>query len=168
MRHTLSALTLVAVISASSIAAAQPVAPLQQRQRFGSDGMACRTQAASCKLLDGVALNAVAASRTFTLATVGFGKVTVQANLTRTAATDLRLTCTASLDEGASYGSVTSTSIAAGTGTVSAYVDVFAVSGSANVLLEYDVRTYDKLRCVVSGTSGGANDLITIYAIGSV
>ena len=121
--------------------------------------------AANCKLLNAVASNAAAASRTFTIDTAGWAKTVLQVNYVYNAGTAVTMTCTASLDGGTTYASITSTSISAGAGTVTAYVDTFAISAaSANFLLEYDTRVYDHLKCVAAVTGGGASDTITVYA----
>ena len=118
-----------------------------------------------CELLNAVAANAAAASRTFEIDVTGWVKATIQVDYIYTAGTAVTMTCTGSLNQGLSYASLTSTAITAGTGTVTAYVDSFAVAAaSANFLLEYDVRTYDKLKCVAAVTGGGAADTITVYA----
>ena len=118
----------------------------------------------NCRLLNGVAGNAAAALRTFTINTGTFVKTTLQVDYVWTAGTAVTMTCSGSLNQGASYGRVTSTSVAAGTGTVTPYTDSRAVTASENFLLEYDVRTYDRLQCVVAVTGGGADDTITVYA----
>jgi hypothetical protein len=117
----------------------------------------------NCRLLNGVAGNAAAALRTFTVDTSTFVKLTLQVNYVWSTGTAVTMTCSGSLDQGNTYASLTSTSIAAGTGTVSPYVDSYAVTASANFLLEYDVRTYDRIRCVAGCTGCGANDSLTIY-----
>ena len=118
----------------------------------------------NCPQLSAVASNAAAALRTFTIDTSTFVKLTLQVNYVWATGTAVTMTCTGSIDQGTTYASLTSTSIAAGTGTVKPYVDSFAVTASANFLLEYDVRTLDRLRCVAAVTGGGANDTITVYA----
>jgi len=121
--------------------------------------------AVNCKLLNAVAATAAAASRTVTIATTGRVKATLQVDYVYSAGTAVTATCTGSLNQGTSYASLTSTSVAAGTGTVTPYVDSFAISAaSANFLLEYDVRTYDRLKCVFAVTGGGAGDTLTVYA----
>jgi hypothetical protein len=144
------------------------IAPVLNRLKFTAAGATCPTQDGSCKVLSAVALNASAGSRTFTLPVSRYAKTVVQVDLTRTAATDLQLTCTGSLNGGATYGEIASTSISAGVGTMSAYRDVFALTTSRNILFEYDTRNYDSFRCVVSGTSGGAADTINVYASSAV
>jgi len=124
----------------------------------------CSGLAVNCRMLNAVAANAAAASRTFTIDTSTFVKMVLQVDYVWTAGTAVTMTCSGSINQGSSYASITSTSIAAGTGTVSPYVDSFAVTASANFLLEYDVRIYDRLRCVAAVTGGGANDTITVYA----
>jgi hypothetical protein len=157
----------IAILLAPALASADVVSvPQVRRVIFGSDGLP--TKVSASKVLNAVALNAAAASRTFVLTVAGLSKVTIQVDLTRDAATDLSLTCSVSLNGGSSYAQLHSTSVAAGVGTMSAYSDVKAGTASVNVPFEYDVRTYDKIRCTVAGTSGGAADLVTVYAIGAV
>jgi hypothetical protein len=156
----------VAILLITPLVSGQSVAPKMSRVLYGPAG-GCTTTA-RCKLLNAVAMNAAVGARTFTLNTEGLAKVEIQINFVRSAATAVILTCTASLDGGVTYASITSTSVSSGVGTATAYYDSFAVSGSTNFTLEYDVRTRDRLKCVVSATSGGARDNATVYAIGAV
>jgi hypothetical protein len=136
--------------------------PALARNRYKVGNTECTLQ--HCKMLNAVAANAAAASRTFTIDTEGYVAVALQVDYVYTAGTAVTMTCTKSLNQGTTYASVTSTSVAGGTGTVTAYADSFAVTASTNFTLEYDVRNYDKLRCVAAVTGGGAADTITVYA----
>jgi hypothetical protein len=147
------------------IASAQSTAPGLRTHRYGTRVAGTLKQ---FKVLDGAALNAAAASRTFTLDVSGMSVVSIQIDLTRTAATDLQLTCLASLNGGVSYGEISSTSVSGGTGTMTAYHDVFPLSANHNLIFDYYVGTKDNLKCTVSGTSGGANDTIDVYAVSAV
>ena len=169
MRKILAAVVAALLVSTSALAADLSLspAPLMRRVRFGSTGVECGQN--SCKVLSAVALNdGTAANRTFKLLVGGLAKLTVQIDLTRLASTDVQLACTASLNSAASYGSIMSTSVSSGAGTVTAYHDVNAGTASRNILLEYDVRTYDAIKCVLSGTAAASGDLVTVYAVGAV
>jgi len=118
----------------------------------------------NCRLLVAVPSNAAAALRTFTINTGTFVKATIQIDYVWAAGTAVTVACSGSLNQGATYARITSTAVAAGTGTVTPYTDSRAVTASENFLLEYDVRTYDRLQCVVAVTGGAAGDTITVYA----
>jgi len=143
-----------------------PVSPVMSRLKFAAGDTLCTSS--SCKVLNAVAANAAEGSRTFTLSVTGYSKATIQLDFVWAAATDHRLACSGSVNGGGSYARITSTAITAGVGTISLYQDVRAVGASENILLEYDVRTYDKIRCVWSTTGGGASDNITAYAEAAV
>ena len=145
-----------------------PVAPAMSKIQLTSAGAVCTGAAASCKVLNGVAATAQASDRTFVLPVAGFSKVSIQVNLTRVAAVDIQLACSASLDGGAHYAPITSTVIATGVGTMTAYHDVYATATTGSGLFEYDSRTYDHMSCVWSSTTGGGTDLATVYAIAAV
>lgn len=155
-------------LAASSFAADATMSPAasQRRVRFGSTGVECGQS--SCKVLTAVALNdSTAAHRTFKLLTPGLSRVTIQVDLTRSSSTDLQLACTGSLNSAASYGTITSTAVTAGTGTVTDYHDVNAGTSTRSELFTYDVM-FDALKCILSGSSAGPGDLVTVYAVGSV
>lgn len=118
-------------------------------------------------VLGGVALNASAATRTATVTGLGkkYSRLIWQVDYTYSAATTVTLTCSGSTNEAASYGVKTSTSVSAGAGTVSAYVDTYTTGGASNnLLIEYDVAGLDAFKCVFGGASAGAGDLVTVYA----
>lgn len=156
MRHLLAALL---VICLAASAQAQTYEPRGSRFQY------LNSSTGSVNLLSGVALNASAGTRTITLLTGGWKKVSIFVQFTYNAATDVRLTCSASGDAGTNYGPIQTSSIASGTATLSDLVDVKAVTASKKFVVEYDVTTYDRLQCVFSGTSAGGSDLITVQAI---
>lgn len=123
-------------------------------------------------LLEAVALNGAAATRTVTLsladlnhANRGFEKVVVVIDYTYGAATAVTVTPTLSIDGGTTYGSETSTSISSGTGTVSVYSDSYT-TGAANALLRlsYDVAGCTHLKLVIAGTGANGSDLVDVQA----
>jgi hypothetical protein len=148
--------------------AAPPIAraPGTSTLRFTAAGATCSSN--SCKVLSAVALNATAATRTVTLPVAGYSRLTMQIELTRVAATDVQVTCTGSINGGGTYALVTSGTTSSGTGTLSAYHDVFATTTSQNFMTQYDVRGLDKIACVLSGTAAGGTDLVDVYALASV
>lgn len=116
------------------------------------------------KLLDGVALNAAAATRTIDI-DIGadWSKVVVFVDHTaNSACTTIVATPTYSPD-GDTFFAYTTRSISAGASTVSALVDTFAVSGTASFALEYDVRAAKSLKLVFSGASCGGSDTVDVY-----
>jgi hypothetical protein len=120
----------------------------------------------SFKLLDAVALNAAEATRTITVTTGrNFSKLAVVSDLDHTAATDLTIQFFCSLD-GVVFGRLQSRSISAGTATLSNFTDSKVISASATILTEYDVRACESVRLIYAGASGGASDLLTVYATG--
>lgn len=124
-------------------------------------------------LLEAVALNATAATRTITVpisqvqsrAGEGFEKLVVGVEFTYAAASTVVLTPTCSMDGGSTYFSETSTAIAAGAGTVSLYTDTYTTGGaSASFRLVYDVSSCTHYKIVFSGASAGATDLVDVQA----
>ena len=157
----LRALVLLAALAAPP----QPVEGVANTVKWNSLGAACSNQAGSCPVLSAVAATASAGSRTFTIPVAHYSVTTIQINFTRTAGTAVTLTCTASLNGGSSYGSITSTAISSGAGTVTPYVDTWTTSASGNILLDYATARYDDLQCVVAVTTGGASDTFSVYAV---
>ena len=149
-----------------------PVSPVMNRAKFAAGDALCTS--ASCKVLNAVAATASSGSRTFTVSTGGFSKTVFQLDYTYSAATDQRLACYGSLNGGASYARIMSTGIVSGSGTLMPYTDICNIgvnqclTGSGNILIEYDSRNYDKMQCVWSATSGGAGDTVNIYAAAAV
>jgi uncharacterized protein with beta-barrel porin domain len=124
-------------------------------------------------VLEGVALNATAATRTLTVqvsdvrktAKDGYRKLIVVVKHTYSAATTLTATPTCSMDGGTTYASETSTSISAGAGTVSVYSDTYTTGAANSVLrLVYDVSGCTNYKVLFGGASGGAGDLINVQA----
>ena len=129
----------------------------------------------SLKLLDGVALNATAATRTVTLdltagdsSSVGaFQKVEFFVEYTYSAATTVTAQATRSIDEGVSYMRRTSRSTIQGTSTVFLQTDTYTTGGaSANFSLEYDVAGLTNLKVLFGGASADGSDLVTVKAVG--
>lgn len=118
-------------------------------------------------ILDGVALNASAANRTFTVVLgnddARWSKLLLKIVLDRTAATTLDIAPTFSFDCSV-YGAVQTGAVSSGTRTLSNLADTKAVSGDVTPIIEYDVRGYRCARFVLSGTSAGASDLVDVYA----
>jgi len=122
----------------------------------------------SFKLLDGIALNATASTRTIDVeigpSRAEWAKVSVIVDYTYTAATTVVATPTCSQD-GTLYASFTSRSISSGAAAVSPLVDTYTTGGAnATYILEYDVRSCKNFKIVFSGASAGASDLVDVYA----
>jgi len=115
-------------------------------------------------MLEDVALNAAAATRTLTLTVPSAAhKLRLAVFLTRTAATNVRITPTGSFD-GTNYAEWTSRSTLAGVGTLTDFYDLHAVSGDKDFATEYDVTGLKKVKLVFSGASAGAADLVNVQA----
>lgn len=143
----------------------QPVVGVANVTKWSSGGGTC-SLAGSCKILNGVAATASSGDRTFNLPVQHYNVTTVQIDYTYNAGTAVTLTCTASLNGGGSYASITSTAISSGTGTVSPYNDSWAPGGaSGNILLDYKTARYDNLSCIVAVTGGNSSDTFNVYAV---
>lgn len=146
---------------------AQADAPVVRVKRFHTNGVNCPAAVApsSCKVR---AAELTSGSASWQMDVFGYSKLIIQINHTFAAATALAMTCEGSLDGGATYARITATAIAAGVGTVSRYADAYATgSASTNILLEYGVAGYDKVRCDL-GDTGATTDTDTIFARVSV
>jgi hypothetical protein len=118
------------------------------------------------KMLEGVALNAAAATRTLTLSPEGqYVKALILVDLSWTAAADVSITPSASLGDSTVTAPMT-VAVTAGDGTITIVdrVDIKAVSADDQFLVEYDIRGMNTLSLVFAGTSGGASDTIDVYA----
>ena len=136
-------------------------------RRFHTNGAICpdSTAIASCKVRAAEVLDT---SASWTMDVVGYSKLTIQIDHTYAAATAITLTCEGSLNGGATYARITATSISGGTGTISAYADSYATgSASSNIILEYGIAGYDKVRCDL-GDTAATSDVDTVYANASV
>lgn len=123
-------------------------------------------------LLEGVALNATAATRTITL-NIGdangfkaeeFTKIRVSVFFTWAAATTVtaQFSCA---EDGTNYARLTTRSCSSGTCTVSLQSDSYATGGaSADFSLEYDVRGCQKVKILFGGAGAGATDLVNVQA----
>lgn len=158
-------IALALVLALPSLAVAQT--SLVKVQRYHTNGAKCpdTTAPAGCKVQSAALLDTSAA---FTMDVVGYSKLTIQLDHTHAAASAITLTCEGSLNGGSTYARITATSILAGTGTVTVYTDSYTTGGaSSNILLEYGVQGYDKVRCDI-GDTAATSDTITVYASASV
>lgn len=170
MRRILLAL---AVLLGPAIAVATQ-APSPLKYKFGCPsgiGVNCFARTAANIEMNDVAANAAAASQTFVLDVAGAGVSTVSVILDITevgAITAATLTCSVSPNGGATYGQLTSTTVAAGVGTVVAYSDSYAITATGVVgPIDFDVARYDKFKCLVGITGGGATDTYDVHVTGS-
>lgn len=128
----------------------------------------------SQNILDDVALNVTAASRTITLElgpeqlnkpwAGGWEKLRVGVFFTWAAASTVtaQFTCT---KDGTNYTRLTTRSCSAGTCTVYLATDSYTTGGaSANFELEYDVRGCRKVKVLFDGASAGATDFVDVQA----
>lgn len=141
-------------------------APPMAHKKFGTPVSGSTT---NFRVLSGVAASASAALRTAEANVSGFSKLSEWVEVTEGGTiTAVVSTCSASPNNGTTYGQINSTSVSAGAGTVTAYADTYALTTSGVVLFEYDVRTYDKFKCVISITGGGASDTFNVYETAAV
>ena len=121
------------------------------------------------RVLSGVASTASAASRTAEVTVAGYSKLSMWVDVTEAGTiTAVVATCSASPNMGTTYGQINATSVSGGTGTVVGYADSYALTTSGVLLLEYDVRTYDKFKCAISLTGGGATDTFHVLMTAAV
>ena len=111
-------------------------------------------------VLEGVALNAAAATRTAEINCEGYSVLRFFVFFTHSAASDVSVTPTATLD-GTNYAPLQSRSIVAGAATLSDLVDTKTVTGDDQFWVDYDVRGLTTIKLAMSGTSAGASDLVT-------
>ena len=136
-------------------------------KRFHTAGVTCPSTVtpANCRVQNASVLDT---SASFTMDVFGFDKLNLQINHTFVAATAISVICEGSLDGGATWARITSTAIAAGTGTVSRYIDNYPTgSASTNILLEYGVQGYTYARCDL-GDTAATTDTVIIFANVSV
>lgn len=118
-------------------------------------------------MLEGVALNALEATRTVTL-TTGRRWPTLKINVffTHSAASDVTMVMKCSFD-GTNYAVVQSGSIAAGVRTLSDLTDT-KVTGGANQSFQTSVgaKGCESVQLVFDGTSAGAGDLVDVQVVG--
>lgn len=160
-------LALLVVLLVSATASAQSsTAPAMRIKKLGTS---VASSESNFRVLSAVPASASAALRTAEVIVAGYSKLSTWIDVTEGGTiTAVVATCSASPNMGTTYGQINSTSVAAGAGTVTAYADTYALTTSGVVLLEYDVRTYDKFKCVISLTGGGATDTFHVLMTAAV
>ena len=116
-------------------------------------------------LINDVALNAAAGTRTFALTEQdmrGYGILTVFVDFAHSAATDVQMVCSASDDQGTTDFPVQSCAVAAGVCTSTDANWTKAVAGNDEWIWRVDIVGIPYLECVFSGTSGGASDKVVV------
>jgi hypothetical protein len=114
-----------------------------------------------------VALDAAVELRTFTVAKLRgrWQRLTIGVAYVKGGggdATALIVTCTGSMDAGATFKKITSTAVATGIGTVSPYSDLYPLAGGdEGFLVSYDIVNLDQLKCILAGTGTIATHEIT-------
>jgi len=119
-------------------------------------------------LINGIALNATASTRTFEVTeqeVQGYGLLDVYINHTNSAATDVQMDCNASNDAGATDFAIQSCSITAGVCTSTDANWTKAVAASDTWVWRIDILGFPRVNCVFSGTSAGGSDTVTVTAI---
>lgn len=123
-------------------------------------------------LIDAVAANAAAGSRT---ATIDLGKLHTASGaqrtpvlfrgtivLARVAATNVSVQFSLSIDGGTTYGRQQVINMAAGTGILSDYTPTKTGSTDHSFDLQLDVRCATHLRVVVAAAAGGSTDYLSL------
>jgi len=118
-------------------------------------------------IIDGVAANAAAASRTTTLNVASASSVGFGVAISWAAASSIDVQLYKSADGGSNYERVGSIAIAAGTGTVSDYTASKAVTADDTMWIDLDVTNATHVQIIVGATGGGASDLLTVRACSS-
>ena len=153
----LRTLTALVVLLSASIAGAGQAYPV--RNTASSNVL---------NVLEGVALNAAAATRTINipLGTIlpeprsrGFNKIRVSLFLTRTAYTTVTAQFSCSHD-GTNFARLTTRTCADGACAINLQSDTRTTSVSEEFTLEYDVRGCSDVRVLLGGASAGASDLV--------
>lgn len=119
-------------------------------------------------LLNQVGANAAAASRTATidLSELRIRRLCGTVTLSHSAATSLTLQVKLSADGGTTYALVQSQQIAAGTATLSDYLQSKAVSGDDGFAFHVDCEGFTHAQLIVAAPSGGGLDVITLIGSG--
>lgn len=153
---------LVAVIVACAARAnAAERAPVTEVLRF--------TNTASTNdfnLLEQVALNAAAGTRTVTLTTGRrWPTLRVSVFFTHSAATTVTMVTSCSMD-GTNYATVQAGALSGGTRTLTDLTDSKPVSGNTNFHFSVGVKTCEKVQLLFGGASAGANDKVNVQVSG--
>ena len=117
-------------------------------------------------LLDGVACNAAAATRMFTVArgaALGYGLLVVSVGLTRGgAATSVGMSCEGSTDGGTTWGLLQDCTASGGVCTSNDASWAKAVSGNKTFVWRVDILGMRDVRCTLTCTGGTAADVLTV------
>lgn len=114
------------------------------------------------------ALDGAAGLRTFTVAKLRgrWQRLTIGIEYEKGASGDadaITITCTGSMDAGATFKKITSTAVAAGVGTVKPYSDIYGLAGGdEGFIVGYDIVNLDQFSCVVAGTGTITTHTITV------
>lgn len=153
---------LLAAVLAAAPAGAQVVGPVHMTVPQNGTGKV---------LINNVALNAAAASRTLTLSTAagslpvrGYGVLVLSVKRTRNAGSDLTMTCTQSPDGGTTDFPLAECESAAASGVCTYYQQTWKDAGSvsANWTWRVDILGYSEVECVFASTSANGSDLLTV------
>lgn len=119
-------------------------------------------------ILEGVALNATAATRTVTLDTDGFAGLRVLVFYTYSAATTVTAQATCTYD-GTNYVRITSRATSAGAGTLSLFADTYTTGAAdADFSIEYGVAGCKRVKVLFGGASADGSDLVDVQAVAYV
>jgi hypothetical protein len=129
-----------------------------------------KTPSGSAYLLNGVAANASAGSRTVTVNTGGYRKLTWTVALTRHLATALTIACSASTDSLVTYANIAAVTVNGGAVTMSPATWTYGgatgtLTGNDAVTVDMGVSTYDGVSCVFGATSGDGTDLLKVSGV---
>lgn len=145
-----TALALLLLLAAAPAAAALPPVGINALESRGTK-------------LNAVAANAAAGTRTFTISNPGgaYGMLVVYMNFTRSSATAVTLTCSASHDSGTTLYALQDGATDSGVQTTVDASKSKAVGASAKWPWRWDIKGFNFISCVYDTTAGGAGDLLT-------
>lgn len=166
LRRILAAVALFASCLSSPVFAASSIpVPVEGGEKPHPRCRNLNTSTGSEKLLDAVAGNASAATRTITITIEdGWTDLGLQVDATRNAYTAITLTATCSKNHGTTYGNV-NTVEPAGSGALSVFTATWTktTSSTTNETFDLDASKCDHIKLVVGLTGGGASDAMDAY-----
>ena len=154
---------LLLALLAPSVAMAAPSAPTTRTKWFPNASSTNRFN-----LLEGVALNAAAATRTITVTLNNkYSEIKVIIDLTRSASTDMTFAFSGSFD-GTKFGDVTSRKISTGVTTISQMTESNPGTASRTLLITWDVLGLNAAKIVFGGTAADGSDLVDVQVVAVV
>lgn len=153
-------LLLIFALLSPSPAMAQTEAPLNTVRTFKVNG--------AFEVLDDVALNAAAGTRTYTaLLKKAYTKLTVLVFYTWATGTTVTITPSVSID-GTRFAPMQTRACAAGVCTLNPWVDTKNVTASIDFTAEFDVSGAEQFELVFGGAGVGGSDLVDVHVFATV